>query len=401
MNSNINLENISDYKKNLLTLISYFNITDEGREKILNGGLVVYELEEYLDTPDAPFVGDNSLPKEFSKMLMETTIGESAFMTHRQLLYTLISNGLGDLVITNISDKKDNVLANGFQAVTFVDSYGNKGFSYRGSDFSIIQGAARDWIEADMLEYFTGSSSQVKEMLDYFNENKNSDGTNFLYGYSLGGNLVAHNYLHNYDDVREAFSINGNPINQKLLDTDEKIAAFNDADKFHCNIIGGDIIGHLKSHELYKNNVRYVKNNDELINSPISAHMIMASTYDQYGNFVYTSEKEMETKMGVFRGTIVNITQNVREILNVFANAISKPEYKPLFEEYSNITLSHFEALNKRLGTISVGSIASTNSLVEKFKTLDPLKQQEFIDMLLKQMEEGIALSSEPSKVMN
>ena len=109
----------------------------------------------------------------------------------------------------------------------------------------------------------------------------------------------------------------------------------------------------------------------------------------------------MEAKMGVFRGTIVNITQNVREILNVFANAISKPEYKSLFEEYSNITLSHFEALNKRLGTISVGGIASTNSLVEKFKTLDPLKQQEFIDMLLKQMEEGIALSSEQSKVMN
>ena len=388
MSSNLNLENMNDFQKNLLTLISYFNITDEGRERILNGGLVVYELDKYLDTPDAPFVGDDTLPKEISKIFMETTIGENTFMTHRQLLEKLIGNGLGELVITNISDKKDNVLANGFQAVTFVDSYGNKGFSYRGSDFSILQGAARDWVEADVLEYFTGSSSQVREMLEYFNDNKNSDGTNFIYGYSLGGNLVAHNYLHNYDDIREAFSINGNPINQKLLDTPEKIAAFNDPEKFHCNIIGGDIIGQLKSHELYKNNVRYIKNNDELVKSPISAHMINASTYDENGNFVYITEDEMEAELGIVRGTLVGITQNVREILNAMGNAVSKPQYKPLFEEYRNITLGHLEHLNKHLGALNV-NINTTNSLVESFKSLDPVKQQEFIDRLLEQMEKN------------
>lgn len=397
----INLENINDVQKNLLTQISYLNINDDGRRKILNGGISVAELYNYLDTPDAVFVGDNHLPQDITKKVIDTVIGEECFLTHKQLLDILVNNGLGDLVVINISEKQ-NILSNGFQALTFVDSYGSRGFSYRGSDFGLFQGAVRDWVEADILEYFTGTSSQIKEALAYFNENKNSEGKNFLYGYSLGGNLVSHNYLNNHNEIREAFIINGNPLNQKLLDTQEKIAAFNDPEKYHCNIIGGDIIGHLKSSQLYKNNVRYIKNNDLLANSPVASHMVLSSTYDEYGNFVYIDEQEMIKEMGSGYRVLVSICQNIRELLNKMESTISKPEYKRLFEIYRNSTLKHFDYLYRRFGSFNVGNIKDSSQLMEMFQSIDADKQQVFIDTILEYMENNLNDNSdmEESKVM-
>lgn len=396
--NNINLENINDFQKVLLSEMSYFNITEEGRELILNGGLKVKDLYSYLETPDAVYVGDDTLPKELTEKVMNNFIGDNSFMTHKQLLDSLVNNGLGNIVITHISDRK-SMLSNGFQALTFIDSYENTGFSYRGSDFSILQGAVRDWVEADMLEYFTGSSSQIRETLAYFDEHKNNEGKNFLYGYSLGGNLVSHNYLNNYNEVREAFVFNGNPLNQKLLDTQEKIDAFNDSEKYHCNIVGGDIIGQLKSYELYKNNVRYIKNNESLTYSPISAHMVLSSTFDENGNFVYITEEEMIDKMGPGYGRLVTITQNIRELLNVLGNKISKAEYKGSFDVYRSTTFSHFENLHKTFGKNSNFYENDSSNFIEIFQAADPIKQQEFIDMILEYMEHNSDEVEEPSMV--
>ena len=73
--------------------------------------------------------------------------------------------------ITHISEKK-GITSSGFQALTFEDDYENTGISYRGSDLELSQGGLRDWIEADMLEYFSGTSKQREEALIYFNEHK-------------------------------------------------------------------------------------------------------------------------------------------------------------------------------------------------------------------------------------
>ena len=115
---------------------------------------------------------------------------------------------------------------------------------------------------------------------------KKTSGHNFLYGHSLGGNLTSHTFVENYEEINQAFIINGNPINQRLIDTPEKREAFNNKHKFQCNIICGDIVGMFKNYETYKNNVNYVCNNHLMNKSFISAHLVQSASYDEEGNFI-------------------------------------------------------------------------------------------------------------------
>ena len=63
----VNLENINDLQKTWLTQISYLNISEEGRNKISNGGLFVYELYEYLEDANAFFAGNAGLNNTFCR----------------------------------------------------------------------------------------------------------------------------------------------------------------------------------------------------------------------------------------------------------------------------------------------------------------------------------------------
>lgn len=346
MNNAVSLSTLNDRQKIWLSQISYLNINSLGRQKIENGGLKVSELVNYLEKPEKPFAGNAMIGDKNYASIAEAIMDYKEFPSKIEMLNTIVENGLGDLTIVDISEEK-KVMSTGFQALTFEDSYGNKGISYRGSDFDFSKGGAMDWLEGDLLEYFKNDSSQVKEAMEYFEKNKSQTGNNYLYGHSLGGNLTSHVYVEKYNEINEAFTINGNPINQKLIDTDEKVAAFNNP-KYNCNVICGDIIGHLKSCESYQNNVKYIKNNNEMKKSFISAHIVQSATYDENGNFVNVSKEEMKKEMGSMEIAFVRFTQNVREALNKIGTKFE--HMKESFKEYKDSVLKHFNKKSEELG---------------------------------------------------
>lgn len=348
----LNLGTLNDEQKSYLTQISYLDISEEGQKKIAEGGITVNELVNYIDNPDTPFTGtavfsDEDFDKMSSDMISKDEENKRHLLTNRELAEMLIAKGLGNIKITD-SISTQGFSSSGFQALAFEDEVGNTGISYRGSDFDLAKGGARDWIEADMYEYFSGDSQQIKEAQEFFEKNKNKDGKNYVYGHSLGGNLTSHVYLEHYDEISEAFTINGNPINQKLLDTQEKVDAFNDPKKYSCNVICGDMVGHLKSCKSYENNVNYIRNNETKKNTIIGSHLVQSSTFDENGNFVKVSKEEMKEKMGTVKVFFMNLFKSIRETINKIEYKFSNN--KQAFNEYKNDLSNSFEAKFEELG---------------------------------------------------
>lgn len=269
----INLDNLNDIQNAWLSDLSYVDITKEGYEKIFNGGLTINELGKYLKNPNSPFCGNVVFCDKVFNIFSNIILGYKNFPTNLDVVNAVINQGLGNLKITHVAGFP-KYSTTGFNALTFEDSFGNTGISYRGSDLYITYVVAREWLESNFLEYFIDTSSQSKEALDYFDKHKNKNGNNYIYGHSLGGNLVSHVYLEYFNEIKKAFSINGTPINQKLLDSPEKIEAFNDKTKYSFNIVCDDVVSQLKSSEVYKSNVNYIKNNHNFKPSFLSAHLI-------------------------------------------------------------------------------------------------------------------------------
>lgn len=315
MNNKVNLDSLNDIQKSWLCDLSYVDINEEGLKQINEKGLTIEELKKYIKNPETPFCGDILLGAKKFNILTGIVLGNNNFPSKLDVIDALIENGLGSLKITHSSDYPKQS-SSGFQALTFEDSYGNTGISYRGSDLYISQVVIREWLESNILEYFSDTSTQVNESLEYFNKHKNINGNNYIYGHSLGGNLVSHVYLENYNEIKQAFSINGTPINQKLIDTDSKKEAFNNKDKFSFNVVCGDLVSQLKSNELYKNNVNYIKNNNSMKSSIFSAHMIQASSFDESGNFIKISETDMKKNTGYITFKFINISKFAREKMN-------------------------------------------------------------------------------------
>ena len=402
MDNKINLDTLNDQQKILLSQISYLDINNEGRNKIEKEGLSVLELKQYLNNPNDPFCGKAILSKNGFNSVADNVFGNKEFPTKIDIVDTLIQNGLGNLKITNINDEQ-KLTSSGFQAMTFTDSYGNVGISYRGSDLDLSRGGVRDWIESDMLEYFTNNSTQRLEALEYFNANKSNNGNNYVYGHSLGGNLTSHVYAENYNEIQEAFTINGNPINQKLLDTPEKVQAFNDSKKYNCNIVCGDIVGHLKSCEAYKDNVNYIKNNDTMKSSFISAHLVQSATFDENGNFVKASKEEMIVKTGIFSNIFIKFVQNVREIMNKFSEKFDKHKSneKSDFEKYKEDLYTSFDNKFEELNIENVDSLdlnqntKNEDLLKKQFEDISKDAEMEIIEDLKKQLIEREATKLE------
>jgi len=315
VNDKVNLGTLNDIQKSWLCDLSFVDITEEGYKKILEEGLTIKELKEFVKNSDLPFCGDIRLGAKKFNSLTGVVLGNKQFPSNLDVVEALIENGLGSLRINHASDYPIPS-SSGFQALTFEDSFGNVGISYRGSDLYISHVVIREWLESNILEYFSNTSTQVNEASEYFLNHKNSNGNNYIFGHSLGGNLVSHVYLNYYDEIKLAFSINGTPINQKLIDTDAKKGAFNNKDKFSFNIVCGDIVSQLKSCESYKDNVNYIKNNDSMKPSILSAHMIQSSTFDNEGNFIKITEEEMEQQTNQVVITLINFSKMVREQLN-------------------------------------------------------------------------------------
>jgi hypothetical protein len=318
MDSQIELSELTDVQKTYITQMSYLDFNDEGAEKIRSGGMMLSELKDYLANPDAPFCGQAFLNDQGFDKTSQALFGADAVPTDAELLQQLVDMGLGGLKIDDvISDQ-----STGFQALSFKDAAGNVGISFRGSDLDGSRGAIHDWVKADALEYITGNSEQKQQALDMFNQHKSQDGNNYLYGHSLGGNLTSHVFVENYNEIAEAFTINGNPINQKALDTLEKIEAFN-GPKYNCNIICGDAVGNLKSCAMYQDNVNYIKNNDNFTPSIISAHLVQSAGFDKDGNFVRTNRAEMQQRLEGNGERCLEFIQQVRESMNTIEDGLA------------------------------------------------------------------------------
>jgi len=315
MKDNVSLENLNDIQKAWLCDLSFVDITQKGQKKICEEGLTIKELKKYIKNPNLPFCGDILLGAKKFNILTGFILGNNKFPSNLDVIDALIKTGLGSLKIINSNDYP-MPSPSGFQALTFEDFFGNVGISYRGSDLYISHVVIREWLESNILEYFYDTSTQVKEALEYFDKHKNIQGNNYIFGHSLGGNLVSHVYLVYHNEIKHAFSINGMPINQKLIKTEEQKVAFNNKDKFSFNIVCGDIVSQLKSCEVYKDNVNYIKNNDTMKPSILSAHMIQSSTMESEGNFIKITEAEMLNKTSPIIIGLINLSKFVRTEMN-------------------------------------------------------------------------------------
>lgn len=77
-----------------------------------------------------------------------------------------------------------------------------------------------------------------------------------------------------------------------MLDTPEKINAFNDSKKFSCYVIGGDWVSDLKKSNLFQNNINYVKNNNSLKHNIMSEHAVESASFNEFGKFNITSREK-------------------------------------------------------------------------------------------------------------
>jgi hypothetical protein len=289
------------------------------------------EAEQFLANPNLPFCGSALISKEIFDQMTRIPLGDYKMPTDTELLHIIQSAGFEDLVLIDV----ESDAASGFQATAFKDQFGNIGISFRGSDLDLSQGGLMDWLEADFMEYFTNDSLQRHKALDFFEKNKSQDGHTYLYGHSLGGNLSSHIYLEHHREIERVFIVNGYPINPKLLNTSEKIAAFN-SKSYVFNSVCGDMVSHFKSCEPYENNVRWVKNNGNIKASIMSAHLTQSASCDANGKFVTISKEEMLESMGKTRRELTTLAQKLREHLNIIEDKVqySKNKRQEAFAEY-------------------------------------------------------------------
>ena len=93
------------------------------------------------------------------------------------------------------------------------------------------------------------------------------------------------------------------------------MAAFN-SDKYNANIVAGDIVGNLKSHDGYEENITYVANNGSMPSNFITAHLVQSATYDEDGNFVTVTREQAVEKMNWGEKVFVDAAQNVKGFMN-------------------------------------------------------------------------------------
>ena len=162
------------------------------------------------------------LPEQYEhKSIKEIYDFEKADVADEDLincLETLCDNGLGDLQIQSTG----NNWLTGFGAVSFTDSKGNTGISYRGTDGISIK-SVNDWSD-NIVALGYGTSIQSYEAELFFSKNMNSSGNNFLFGHSKGGELSESVYVNHYSEIKGVHLLNPQPLNPYSLAPDQVIA---------------------------------------------------------------------------------------------------------------------------------------------------------------------------------
>lgn len=276
MEYKIDFTNLSDKQKTLLTQLAYINLDLEKYEQLKNGeNININQLLQVLQDENTPYLGTAA----------EKITGIK--ISSKELIQEMIDNGLGDFEITGVQQDDKT----GFYAMALTDTTGNTGITYRGTDVSNPKELILDSL-TDATEYITNSDTQVEQAIKFFEQYSGKDDTNFLFGHSLGGNLVEHVMVENADSIGNAFVINPEHISQDLLNMEEKITMFNDPKKFSCYVIGGDWVSDLKESNLFQNNIQYVKNNNSLKRNILSDHAVEAASINELGDFEITTRDE-------------------------------------------------------------------------------------------------------------
>lgn len=280
-NDKLTLANLNDHQKSLLTRLSYLGIDMDKFEELKQDGkeITISDLASVLSDPDTPYLGD--IIHGSTKYI--TGVGTS----NKELLDQLVDSGLGDLTVVDIVDSSKS----GFYSICFSDSSNNKGFSFRGTDVKSFSSLAKDSI-TDFEGFLTNDTEQISQANELFEQLSNNDGKNYLYGHSLGGFLAENLYANNYENIANAYVINPLHINQEQLNTQDKINAFNNPEKFNCYVTGGDYVSPINSDALFEDNVKYIQNNHNNKNNIIGNHLIEAASFDENGNFITQSKEE-------------------------------------------------------------------------------------------------------------
>ena len=321
------LSELTDHQKSLLTRLAYLNIDFNRFNKIKEARkkITISDLKEMISNPNELYIGSLHMPILKKRVTHIDT-------TSIEFIEEIENAGLGGFEIIDYIDDKEK----GFNALCFKDEGRNIGFSFRGTDLKTFSSFVADGI-ADIEAYLTNNTAQIEKADKLFNRYKNTLGRNYIYGHSLGGFLAENVYLRNYKDIANVFIVNPLHINGDLLDTKEKVNAFNDRKKFTCFVIGGDYISFINIPDLFSENVHYVKNSGKTANNPFGNHMIEAGKLDENGNFI-----EME-KNDAFEGHTVDGLKDVihfiqeESVKGFMSNTLFKiKKYMKLFKRYLN-----------------------------------------------------------------
>lgn len=276
MQDNVTFNDLSDKQKTLLTQLAYINLDwKKYSQAKSNQNIKISQLLPVLYDENAPYLGSAAQKVTGIKI------------SSKELIEELIDNGLGDFEITGINQDDKT----GFYAMALKDSADNTGITFRGTDVSNPKGLILDSL-TDANEFITNNDKQVEQAISFFEQYASENDSNFLFGHSLGGNLVEHVMVEKTSDIKNAFVINPEHISKDLLNTEEKIALFNDPEKFSCNVIGGDWVSELKESKLFQDNIKYIKNNNSLKRNILSNHAVEAASINELGNFETTSKED-------------------------------------------------------------------------------------------------------------
>ena len=341
------LSRLTEYQKSLLTRLAYLNIDFNKYIKLKEEqeNITILDLKELILNPDELYIGSLHMPR-LKKIITHIDT------TSLEFIDEIEKAGLGELKVIDYIDNKEK----GFNALCFKDAEESVGFSFRGTDLKTFSSFAVDGI-ADLEAYLTNNTNQIEEADKLFKKYKNIFGRNYIYGHSLGGFLAENVYLRNYKDIANAFIVNPLHINSDVLDTKEKVYAFNDRKKFTCFVIGGDYISFINTPDLFSENVRYVRNSNKTANNPFGNHMIEAGMLDEEGNFIemekndafqgYTADGlndaihfiQEEPVKGFMSNAFLKIKNYVTSIKK-YLNKLFKRKEEPIVDLENNITVN-------------------------------------------------------------
>lgn len=260
MIESVDLKTLTDEQKAFLNGLAYLNLDFEDIDIINNNGNITIEY-------------------------LLTKYGESFAKEDKEIIESIQNNN--NLKKLEIVGYENNNSDSGFAAIAFKDTEGNTGISFRGSE---NKSHGQHWL-VDMWDNFKtavfGNSQQSREAAMFFERYQNTEGDNYLFGHSKGGELATKVYVRNEENVQGVTVINAQPINIFQLTPKEIEALY--LKKFDSIIVNGDFVSGL-GYNLYPS--RYVENNgkDDSYTGP---HSYWAMKVDKDGYAVPLDMKNL------------------------------------------------------------------------------------------------------------